>query len=311
MKRDFLKITDLTKEEICKIFDFAKYYKSQRKKEKVSPVLTNRNMGLLFSKPSTRTRVSFEVAILELGGNPIYLAGDETQVSRGETVKDTSVVLSRYLDGLVIRTYDHKEVEEFARSCTFPVINALTDLCHPCQALTDFFTIYEKKGSLEDIKITYIGDGNNVCHSLILGADILDVEMRIICPAEFSPSPKILQLVKNKKLFKSDTNPEKFIADADVIYTDTWVSMGEEKEAEHRLKIFEPYQVNKKLLSKVLKKDFVFMHCLPAHRNCEVTDEIIDGPNSIVFDQAENRLHCQKALLHFLYKSNHVLSKQD
>ena len=303
MKKDFLKITDLTKEEIYKIFDLAKYYKSQRKKEKVSPVLINHNIGLLFSKPSTRTRVSFEVAILELGGNPIYLSGDETQVSRGETVKDTSIVLSRYLDGLIIRTYKHREVEEFARSCTFPVINALTDLCHPCQALTDFFTIYEKKGSLEDIKITYIGDGNNVCYSLILGADILGVEMRVICPAEFSPSPQILQLVKNEKLLKIDTDPKKIISDADVIYTDTWVSMGEEKEAERRLKIFEPYQVNKKLLSKVLKKDFVFMHCLPAHRGREVTDEIMDGPNSIVFDQAENRLHCQKALLHFLYNS--------
>ena len=274
--------------------------KNQRRKERIFPVLEGLSIGLLFTKPSTRTRVSFEVAIYELGGNSIYLSGETTQISRGETVKDTAKVLSRYIDGLIIRTYEQEEVEEFAKWSNFPVINALTDLLHPCQVLADFFTIYEKKGTLKNIKITYIGDGNNVCHSLILGADLLGIEIRISCPEKYMPSEKILKQVENKNLVKIDTNPERFIQDADVIYTDTWVSMGDEKEAEERKKIFKSYQVNRKLLEST-KKDFIFMHCLPAHRGWEVEDEIIDGKNSVVFDQAENRLHTQKALLCFLY----------
>ncbi|MCD6408239.1 ornithine carbamoyltransferase [bacterium] len=300
MKRDFLRIKDLTRDEIYKIFDITKKLKNQRKKNRIFPVLKGLSIGLLFTKPSTRTRVSFEVAIYELGGNSIYLSGETTQISRGETVKDTAKVLSRYIDGLIIRTYEQEEVEEFAKWSNFPVINALTDLLHPCQVLADFFTIYEKKGTLKNIKITYIGDGNNVCHSLILGADLLGIEIRISCPEKYMPSEKILKQVENKNLVKIDTNPERFIQDADVIYTDTWVSMGDEKEAEERKKIFKSYQVNRKLLEST-KKDFIFMHCLPAHRGWEVEDEIIDGKNSVVFDQAENRLHTQKALLCFLY----------
>lgn len=300
LKRDFLRIKDLTKDEVYKIFDITKKLKNQRKKKRILSVLEGLSIGLLFTKPSTRTRVSFEVAIYELGGNSIYLSEKTTQISRGEAVKDTASVLSRYIDGLIIRTYEQEEVEEFAEWSTFPVINALTDLLHPCQALADFFTIYEKKGTLENIKITYIGDGNNVCHSLILGADLLGIEIRISCPEKYIPSEKILNQIENKDLVKIDTNPEKFISDADVIYTDTWVSMGEEKEAEERKRVFKNYQVNRKLLESA-KQDFIFMHCLPAHRGWEVEDEVIDGKNSVVFDQAENRLHTQKSLLYFLY----------
>jgi len=302
MKRDFLEITDLKKEEILKIFDIVKYYKNIRKKIPITPVLQNLHIGLFFRKPSTRTRVSFEVGILELGGNPISLSDEIMQISRGETIKDTSLVLSRYLNGLVVRTYSQEEVEEFAKYCCFPIINALTDTSHPCQALSDFFTIYEKKGKLTGIKITYIGDGNNVCNSLILGADILGIEMRVITPSQYKPSEKILKSIKNKSLFKIDEKPGSFIEDADVIYTDTWVSMGQEKEFEERIKVFKKYQINTKLISKA-KKDFLFMHCLPAHRGLEVTDEVIDGPNSIVIEQAENRLHTQKGLLHFLFST--------
>ncbi len=300
MKRDFLGINDLTREEIYKIFDLAKHYKSIRKKGRDSSVLDNKTIGLLFNKPSTRTRVSFEVAINELGGRTLYLSGATTQISRGETIKDTSEVLSRYLYGLVIRTYRQEDVEEFAKRFSHPVINALTDLLHPCQILSDYFTIYEKKGYIEGVKVTYIGDGNNVCNSLILGADILGVKMRISVPEGFRPAERIIKLLKHKKLLTIDTHPGRFISDADVIYTDTWVSMGEEKGIENRRKVFRKYQINRKLLSTA-KKDFLFMHCLPAHRGWEVTDEVIDSKNSIVLDQAENRLHCQKALLHFLY----------
>jgi ornithine carbamoyltransferase len=300
MKRDFLSITDLTNEEVYKIFNLAKHYKSARRKKEFSPVLKNRSIGLLFDKPSTRTRVSFEVAITELGGNSLYLPGEDTQISRGETISDTASVLARYLEGLVIRTYKQEDVEEFAKKFSYPVINALTDLLHPCQILSDYFTIYEKRGYAEGLKVTYIGDGNNVCNSLILGADILGVNIRVVTPEKHRPPDKIMKFVKNKDLLTVTSDPLRFISDADVIYTDTWISMGDEKETEERRKIFHRYQVNRKLLSTA-KKDFLFMHCLPAHRGWEVTDDVIDSPNSVVLDQAENRLHCQKALLHLLY----------
>ncbi|MBN1444975.1 MAG: ornithine carbamoyltransferase [Candidatus Omnitrophica bacterium] len=300
LKRDFLGIKDFTVEEIYRIFNLAKQYKSDRKKGKFSSVLENKTVGLLFNKPSTRTRVSFEVAISELGGRPLYMSGATTQISRGETIRDTSDVLSRYLSGLVIRTYKQEDVEEFAKSFSHPVINALTDLLHPCQILSDYFTIYEKKGHVEGLNVTYIGDGNNVCNSLILGADILGVNIRVSSPSGYRPPEQILKLVKNKKLLEMDTRPGRFISDADVIYTDTWISMGEEKAMAAKKKIFRKYQINKELLAGA-KKDFLFMHCLPAHRGWEVTDDVIDSKNSVVIDQAENRLHCQKALLHSLY----------
>ncbi|MCX8083172.1 MAG: ornithine carbamoyltransferase [bacterium] len=301
MIKDFITGGELTEVDVYKIFDLTKWYKTSRKKESYS-ILKDRTIGLIFNKPSTRTRVSFELAIYELGGRAIYLAGNTIQTSRGETVKDTACVLSRYLDGLVIRTYEQEEVEEYAKWFSFPVINALTDFLHPCQALSDYFTIYEKEGTLEGIKILYIGDGNNVCNSLIILADILGVNIMVASPDDYQPSDNILSIVKNRGLVKVDRDPLKFISDADVIYTDTWVSMGDEKETGERKRIFERYQVNKNLL-KDAKKNFIFMHCLPAHRGWEVTDDVIDSEHSIVYQQAENRLHCQKALLHFLYQN--------
>ncbi|MCM8760139.1 MAG: ornithine carbamoyltransferase [Candidatus Omnitrophica bacterium] len=300
MKKDFLKGTELTEGDIYKIFDLTKKYKTSRKKDAFGSILKNKTIGLIFNKPSTRTRVSFELAIEELGGKAIYLSGDTIQTSRGETVKDTAYVLSRYLDGLVIRTYKQEEVEEYAKWASFPVINGLTDFLHPCQALTDYFTMYEVKGTLKKLKVLYIGDSNNVCNSLIIGADILGVDIMVASPEGYQPSKELLALIKNKELVKIDTDPFKFIQEADVIYTDTWVSMGNEKEADKRRQLFQKYQVNKKLISQA-KHDFLFMHCLPAHRGWEVTDDVIDSPNSIVYQQAENRLHCQKALLDFLY----------
>jgi len=300
MKRDFLKIKDISKEEVYKIFDITKYFKSLKKEKKITEHLKNLTIGLLFSKPSTRTRISFEVAIQQLGGFPIYLSSEVTQISRGESIKDTAKVISRYLDGIIIRTYAQEEVEEFAKCAEIPVINALTDLYHPVQILCDFFTIYEKKGTFENIKITYIGDGNNICNTLIEGCDLLGIEIRVSCPDEYRPDEKIIKNMKNKNLLKISTKPDAFIEDADIIYTDTWISMGDENERENRLKIFKEYQVNKNLLKKA-KSDFLFMHCLPAHRGEEVTDDVIDGPNSIVIDQAENRLHCQKGLLCFIF----------
>jgi len=300
MKRDFLRIKDISKEEVYKIFDITKYFKSLKKEKKITEHLKNLTIGLLFSKPSTRTRISFEVAIHQLGGFPIYLSSEATQISRGESIKDTAKVISRYIDGIIIRTYAQKEVEEFAKYAEIPVINALTDLYHPVQILCDFFTIYEKKGTFENIKITYIGDGNNICNTLIEGCDLLGIEIRVSCPDEYRPDEKIIKNMKNKNLLKISTKPDAFIEDADIIYTDTWISMGDEREREKRLKIFKEYQVNKNLLKKA-KSDFLFMHCLPAHRGEEVTDDVIDGPNSIVLDQAENRLHCQKGLLCFIF----------
>ena len=306
MKKDFLTGRELTEEEVYKIFDLTKSYKASRKKKVSATILKNKTIGLIFNKPSTRTRVSFELAIEELGGRAIYLPGDTIQTSRGETIKDTACVLSRYLDGLVIRTYRQEEVEEYARWFNSPVINALTDTFHPCQALSDYFTIYERKGTLKGIKLLYIGDGNNVCNSLILGASLLGVSIMIASPEGYQPSAEVLSLVKNKDIIKIDRDPSRFIPEADIIYTDTWVSMGDEKEAETRKGVFQMYQVNKKLLEGA-KDGFLFMHCLPAHRGWEVTDDVMDSENSIVYEQAENRLHCQKALLHYLYN---VLSPQ-
>ncbi len=300
MKKDFLRLNELTKEDIYQILDLTKYYKAKRKDNVYASILKNKSIGLLFNKPSTRTRISFEIAIYELGGNPIYLPGEATQISRGETIKDTAQVTSRYLQGIVIRTYKQEDLEEFSKNFSYPVINALTDILHPCQILSDCFTIYEKKGKIEGVNLTYIGDGNNICNTLILAADILDFNIRISAPEGFYPSKEIVNSMKKNRLLKISSNPEEFISDADIIYTDTWISMGEESEVGKKEGIFKKYQINSKLLSPI-KKDFIFMHCLPAHRGVEVTDEIIDSKNSIILDQAENRLHCQKALLHFLY----------
>ena len=296
MKKDLVSIADLTKEEIVSLFYLARELKERRKRgEKVIPLLSGKVLGLLFSKPSTRTRISFEVGMAELGGRSIYLQTKELQVSRGETIEDTGKVFSLYLDGLVIRTFQQEELIRFAKAATIPVINGLTDLLHPCQALSDYFTLWEKRGEVSGLNLLYLGDGNNVCHSLILGADKLGVNLYISTPEGYEPKEEILKKV-NKERIKISHNPEDFLSKAEVIYTDTWVSMGEEEERKKRLKVFKGFQVNRDLINKA-GKEVLIMHCLPAHRGEEITSEILDSPSSIVFLQAENRLHFQKAIL--------------
>jgi len=300
MKKDLLCIADLSEEEILKLFTLAKSLKERRKRgEKIVPLLFGKVLGMLFRKPSTRTRISFEVGMFELGGRAIFLTDQNLQISRGETISDTAKVLSSYLDGILIRTSKQEEVEEFAKYSEIPIINGLSDTYHPCQVLSDYFTLWEKR-ELKKIKVTYIGDGNNVCHSLISGADKLGVRLSVVTPKEYPPKKEILARVRNKKRITLSHNPCD-IRDSDVIYTDTWVSMGAEKEKEKRIAVFKDYQLNRKLLKKA-KKELLVMHCLPAHRGEEITDEVMDAPFSIVFEQAVNRLHLQKAILATLLK---------
>jgi ornithine carbamoyltransferase len=266
--------------------------------------LTGKTLGLLFEKASTRTRVSFEAAMNQLGGSGLTLSAGDLQLKRGETVADTARVLSRYLDALVIRTFGHDQLEAWAAAATIPVVNGLTDLHHPCQALGDLMTIRERFGALKGLKLAYIGDGNNVAHSLIEGAAQTGIEISLACPKGYGPNPRILEasrIVAKQTGAQIETmeEPRKAARDADVLYTDVWVSMGQEKEAKSRLKKFKPYQINKKLLS-VAKPSAVVMHCLPAHRGMEITADIMDGKQSIVWDQAGNRLHVQKAILEWL-----------
>jgi ornithine carbamoyltransferase len=255
-----------------------------------------KTLGLLFEKASTRTRASFEVAMTHLGGHSIYLNPMDTQLGRGETLKDTAMTLSRYLDAIAIRAMSHKTVEELAEHSTIPIINALTDLEHPCQILADLFTIKEKKGTF-DLKLAYIGDGNNVCNSLIGGAALVGMEISVATPKGYEPNNEIVKRAKDisSSNVNITQNPAEAASSADIIYTDVWVSMGQEKNEAQRIKDFKNYTVNKELVS--ISNNTLVMHCLPAKRGQEITDEVIDGPNSIVFDQAENRLHVQKALL--------------
>jgi ornithine carbamoyltransferase len=258
-------------------------------------------LGLVFEKPSTRTRVSFEAGINQLGGQSVFLSASDLQLSRGESVADTAKVLSRYLDGLVIRTYGHGTVEEWARHATIPVINGLTDLCHPCQALSDLLTIRERKGRLKGVKLAYVGDGNNVANSLIEGAAKMGMAISLACPTGFEPDQRIVDVAR---LEAEDTgatielteDPQVAVKEADVVYTDVWVSMGQEREQSRRLTALAPYQVNERLM-KLARPDAVIMHCLPAHRGQEITAGLLDGPQSVVLEQAENRLHMQKAIL--------------
>jgi ornithine carbamoyltransferase len=240
----------------------------------------------------------------QLGGLPIDLDAASLRFGKGESVADIGRTLSRYVDGILIRTYSHENVKEMARASTIPVINGLTDLSHPCQALTDIFTIWEKKGKLRNIKVAYVGDGNNVCHSLLNVAAIMGMEMMVACPKGYEPDPNVMKVVyedaaKAKANINIVNDPHDAVIGADVIYTDVWTSMGQEKESAKRLKVFKKYQINRELIKKA-KKDVIVMHCLPAHRGEEITDEIMDGKNSVVFDQAENRLHVQKAILALL-----------
>lgn len=294
--KDFLSITDLSKEEIYEIWSMAKALKQQP----FNDLLKGKNILLLFEKPSTRTRVSFEVGINQMGGSPIYMDASTSQLSRGETIEDTGHTLERYVDMIIARVYRHEDLVKLAMNFNKPVINALSDLEHPAQILSDYFTINEKFGKVEGIKVAFIGDGsNNVATSLILGAAILGAKISVASPQRYQPKKAIVSLAEEirKGTVYVTEEPEEAVKDADIIYTDVFTSMGQEKEREERLKTFLPkYQVNEELLSKAPDRA-LFMHCLPAHYGEEVTKEVLYGPRSIVFDQAENRLHVQKALI--------------
>ena len=299
-KRDFLTLQDISSDEFHSIIDRAAEFKSG--KDASSCPLIGKSIGLLFDKTSTRTRISFQTGIYQLGAQPIYINSKELQLGRGETVEDTAKVISRYLHGIVIRTYEHNMIEKLAANSSIPIVNGLTDLHHPCQALADTLTIREQKGTLKNIRLVYVGDGNNVANSLIEAAVHTGFDLVIACPRGYDPDRTIYEnaVAKGAKVTLS-TRPEEAVKDADVIYTDTWISMGQERETERRRQIFQQYQVNKKLLS-LAKSDAIVMHCLPAHRGEEITSDVLDSPQSVVIDQAENRLHTQKALLEMLIR---------
>ncbi|MCD6513938.1 MAG: ornithine carbamoyltransferase [Candidatus Odinarchaeota archaeon] len=303
--RDFLTLQDFTTEEILFLLDTADDFKRKQKRNEPHKLLEGKTLALIFQKPSTRTRVSFEVAMKQLGGFTLYLSWNELQLGRGETIADTARVLSRYVDCIMARVYSHSDLETLAEYADIPVINGLSDLTHPCQALADLMTIREKKGTFKDVKLAYVGDGgNNVAHSLLIAATKVGMNIAIGTPEKYLPNEKIMKwALENAKKSNSKVeivhDPKEAVDNADVIYTDVWVSMGMEKEMEERMKIFPPFQVNSKLLSYA-KEDVIVMHCLPAHRGAEITDDVIDGPHSVVWDQAENRLHAQKAILSLL-----------
>ncbi len=299
MKRDFLTLRDLTSKEIKRLLKKAIELKSGKDRGKCP--LIGQSIGLLFEKSSTRTRVSLEAGIYQLGAQAIYMNPKEIQIGRGETLHDTAKVLSRYLDAIVIRTYSHAALTEFASYASVPVINGLSDLHHPCQALGDLMTVVEKKGRLKGIRFAYVGDGNNVANSLIEAASLMGMNFVIACPKGYEPDRDVLMksMESAKGSVRVVNDPKEAVSDADVVYTDVWVSMGQEKEASLKKRKFNNYQINSGLLSYA-DKDVIVLHCMPAHRGEEITDEVFDGPRSFVFDQAENRLHTQKALLEFL-----------
>ncbi|PSN11789.1 ornithine carbamoyltransferase [filamentous cyanobacterium CCT1] len=292
--RDLLSLSDLSGDELTELLTFA----AELKSGKHHPQFPQKVLGLLFRKASTRTRVSFSVAMYQLGGQVLDLHSGVTQVGRGEPTSDTARVLDRYLDVVAIRTFDQAEIQEFADYASIPVINALTDLEHPCQILADLLTIQEEFGSLKGLTLTYLGDGNNVAHSLLLGCAMVGMNVRIAGPASYAPDPAIVeqanQLGRSNVLVTTD--PEAAVREAQVLYTDVWASMGQEAEAGDRLPVFQPYQVNEALLAKA-SPEAIVLHCLPAHRGEEITHEVIEGSASRVWDQAENRMHAQKALL--------------
>jgi ornithine carbamoyltransferase len=299
--KHLIDLNDVTLEEIEGLFSLAAKLKKERQQGIVHHLLKGKTLGMIFSKSSTRTRVSFEVGMYQLGGYPMFLSSSDIQLGRGETIHDTALVLSRYIDGIMIRTFNHSDVTDLARYGTIPIINGLTDLMHPCQILADLFSVYERKGKLAGLKLAYVGDGNNVANSLLHGCSKTSMDIYVATPAGYGCDETIIEQAKHaagksgsKVVLTED--PYEAVKDADVVYTDTWVSMGQEAEKAMRIKIFSPYQVNSKLFSEA-KEDAVFLHCLPAYRGLEVTEDIIDGPNSIVFEEAENRLHIQKAIM--------------
>ena len=299
--KDFLELMSVSREELTGLLRLAAQLKLKQRRGIVQHHLQGKMLGLLFQKPSTRTRVSFEAGMNQLGGQAMVLPMADIQLSRGESIADTARVLSRYLDGLVIRTFDHAIVEEWAREATIPVINGLTDLSHPCQALSDLLTIQEKKLGLRGIKIAYVGDGNNVTNSLIEASAKMGISIAVGCPPGYLPDQHIIDWARAEAQETGAAvdihhDPHVAVKDADVVYTDVWISMGREREQARRLKTLAPYQLNERLLKRA-KPDAIVMHCLPAHRGEEITAAVLDGPQSVILDQAENRLHVQKAVL--------------
>ena len=302
--KHFLKLQDCSKEEIIELLDLADQLKYERKYNIPHKHLEGKKLGLIFQKSSTRTRVSFEVGMYELGGYSLFLSSKDLQIGRGEPVQDTARVLSRYLDGIMIRTFEQKEVEDFAKFGSIPVINALTDYCHPCQVLADLMTIREFKGSFEGLKAAYIGDGNNMANSIIVGCLRVGMKIAIATPKGYEPDQKVIDMANEEYpgMFELVVDPMEAAKDADVIFTDVWASMGQESEAQERKKAFEGiYQINEKVLS-VAKPDCIIQHCLPAHRGEEITEDVFESHAAEIFEEAENRLHVQKAVLIKLMK---------
>ena len=301
MKKDILTLADLEAADIDRFFARAIELKERRKKGITDRTLIGKTVGLIFEKQSTRTRISFEAATAQLGGMPLFISAADTQLARNEPVADTARVLARYLDALILRTYSQSMIEEFAEIAGIPVINALSDLYHPCQVLSDIMTVVEYKGGYKGLNVAWIGDGNNMAHSWINAAAVLGFHLTLACPDGYQPDPDVLSRARQ---IGGDTiavvkDPHEAASGADVINTDVWASMGQEKEAQKRKAVFEPYQVNADLLS-VAGKDVIVMHCLPAHRDEEITADVLEGPHSVVWDQAENKLHMHKAILEVL-----------
>jgi len=302
LKKDILTLSELELSDYKLLFDRAAELKLRHKQGILDRSLLGKSIGLIFDKPSTRTRISFEVAAIQLGGTPVFISSGDTQMARNEPIEDTARVLSRYLDGVAFRTFSQDLVEQFAAFADIPVINALTDKYHPCQILSDLMTVIEYKGSYEGLKVTWIGDGNNMAHSWINAAAALGFTLTLACPEAYVPDTEIFDAAVQKNASVSLTHdPKKAALGADVINTDVWASMGQEDEQAERQAVFETFQVNKDLLA-VAAEDAIVMHCLPAHRGEEITEELLEGPRSVVWDQAENKLHMHKAILDVLLK---------
>ena len=307
MKKDLLKLLDLSGDEIIKILNTADQLKYNQKHGIAHDYLRGKTLAMIFEKNSTRTRVSFEAGMFQLGGHALFLSGKESQIGRGEPVEDTARVLGRYCDGIMIRTFAQAEVENLARYTTIPVINGLTDFCHPCQVLADLMTIREYKAVLEGLKLCYIGDGNNMANSLIVGGLKCGMEVSVACPEGYDPDPRILEFAKSDPAhrFTLVRTPQEAAVDADVVVTDVWASMGQEEEKAVREKAFAGYQINEELL-KLAKPDCMVQHCLPAHRGEEITAEVFEAHAQEIFDEAENRLHAQKAVMYLLMGGEHA-----
>jgi len=298
MKKDFLALNAFSKKELDDLFSLALDLKKKQKEGVEHHILKGKTLAMIFEKSSTRTRVSFEVGIYQLGGHGLFISSATSQMGRGEPIKDTARTLSRYCDGIMIRTYGHELVEELARYSTIPVINGLTDLFHPCQVMADLMTVIEHKGGYKGLKFSWVGDGNNMANTWIEAAAVFGFDLILACPKGYQPDEKVLEwaLANAKSSIVLTDDPKEAVKNADVLNTDVWASMGQEKEQKDREKAFAGFQLNAKTV-KLAKKDCIVMHCLPAHRDEEITDEVIEGPHSVVWDEAENRLHIQKAIM--------------